>query len=50
MRMVEHEVTAGGNIIATYEPHGEVQIGSFASAEPSAVERERRKKMEAGGW
>ncbi|MEP6495788.1 MAG: dihydrofolate reductase family protein [bacterium] len=50
MRMVEHEVTPGGNIIATYEPNGTVQIGSFPSPEPSAAELERRKKMEAGTW
>ncbi|MEP6730182.1 MAG: dihydrofolate reductase family protein [bacterium] len=50
MRMVEHEVTSSGNIIATYEPNGEVQVGSFLSSEPSKAELERRKKMDAGTW
>ena len=50
MRMVEHEVTPGGNIIATYEPNGEVQVGSFTTPEPSTAELERHKKMEAGTW
>ncbi len=50
MRMVEHEVTPSGNIIATYEPSGEVQIGSFAMEEPSTPELERQRKMEAGTW
>lgn len=49
MRMVEHEVTPAGNVIATYEPHGDVQPGSFATAEPSAPERERRAKIAASG-
>lgn len=48
IHIVEHEVTPGGNIIATYEPNGEVQIGSFAMPEPSAAELVRRNKIEAG--
>lgn len=50
MRMVEHEVTPGGNIIATYEPKGEVQTGTFPSPAPSKPELERQKKMAAGTW
>ena len=50
MRMVEHKVTRGGNIIATYEPAGEVKAGSFASEEPSAEELERREKMARDEW
>ncbi len=50
MRMVEHVVTAGGNIIATYEPNGGVQIGSFASPAPSATESSAaRKRKQAPG-
>lgn len=30
MKMVDHKVSPGGNIIATYEPAGEVKVGSFA--------------------
>jgi dihydrofolate reductase len=50
MRMVEHRVTARGNIIAAYEPHGAVEPGSFASGEPSAAELERRRRIEDGSW
>ncbi len=50
MRMVAHEVSAGGNVITTYEPNGEVQIGSFAPPEASTAELERQRKMETGIW
>jgi dihydrofolate reductase len=50
MRLLDHEVSPGGNIIATYEPHGEVEPGSFAIAEPSAAELERRDRIADGAW
>jgi dihydrofolate reductase len=50
MRMVEHEVTAGGNIIATYRPDGAIEPGSFATGDPSAAELDRRAKMREGSW
>ena len=50
MRMVDHEVTARGNVIAAYEPAGPVEPGSFPTEEPSAAERERRARMAAGMW
>jgi dihydrofolate reductase len=50
MRMVEHEITPAGSIIAAYEPVGEVQTGSFASPDPSPAEMERRRKMADGSW
>ena len=50
MRMVAHKVTSGGNVIATYQPNGEVKGGSFLTIEPSAAELERRKKIAAGVW
>jgi dihydrofolate reductase len=50
MRMVEHQVTPGGNIIATYQPHGPVETGSFGADEPTAAELERRKKVKEGTW
>jgi dihydrofolate reductase len=50
MRMIQHQVTPGGNIIATYEPAGAIETGSFATEEPSAAELERRSKVEAGTW
>jgi len=50
MRMVEHQITPGGNIIATYQPDGAVESGSFQAEEPSAAELDRREKVEAGTW
>lgn len=50
MRMVEHQVTARGNVIAAYEPDGAVEPGSFATGEPGAEEIERRRKMAEGTW
>lgn len=50
MRAVEHEVTSQGNVIATYEPSGEVEPGSFVTTEPSPAELERRDKIAEGTW
>lgn len=50
MRMVEHQVTPGGNIIATYEPDGTVETGSLQAQEPSAAELDRRQKVDEGTW
>jgi dihydrofolate reductase len=50
MRMLRHEVTPSGAIIATYVPAGTVETGSFPSPEPSAAERERQRKMAEGSW
>ena len=49
MRMVEHQVTPRGTIIATYRPDGAVQVGTFETQEPSPAERARRRKMEEEG-
>jgi dihydrofolate reductase len=50
MLMVDRQVTPGGNIVATYEPRGEVRPGSFATEEPSAAEMERRERIRRGVW
>jgi dihydrofolate reductase len=50
MRMVDHEVTARGNVVATYEPGGDVVPGSFAGTAPSAAELERRERVSRGDW
>lgn len=50
MRMREHEVTSAGNIIATYQPDGDVTPGSFVTIAPSAAELERRARIAAGSW
>jgi len=50
MRLVDHVVSAGGNIVASYEPDGAVKTGTFPSPEPSAAEIARRKAMADGTW
>lgn len=50
MRMVEHQVTSRGNIIATYAPDGEIECKAVQEREPSAAERERREKVADGTW
>ena len=50
MRLAEHQVTPGGNIIAAYEPAGALETGSFATREPSAAELARRRKVADGRW
>lgn len=48
--LVDHFVSDSGVVLATYEPAGEVQGGSFEADPPSAAERARREKMAAGQW
>ena len=50
MRMTGHEVSPRGTIIATYEPDGAVEPGSFAAEEPSPTERERQARIAEGTW
>jgi len=50
LRMVDHMVSARGNMVATYEPAGAVETGSFASPVPSEAEIARRKAMADGTW
>jgi dihydrofolate reductase len=50
MRMLDHEISPAGNIIATYEPAGPVEPGSFPTEESSPAEIERRAKIAAGTW
>jgi dihydrofolate reductase len=51
MRLVEHEVTPRGVIIATYEPDGAIAPGDFgADMRPSPAELERRARIAAGTW
>lgn len=49
-KLIEHRVTAGGTAMATYEPAGEVETGSFATPDPSLEEIARREKIAAGTW
>ena len=49
-KLIEHRLTPGGWVMATYEPAGPLKTGSIATPEPSEAERRRRTKMEAGDW
>ena len=49
-RLLEQSATPKGVIIATYEPAGPAQTGSFASIDPSEPELARRRKIEQGVW
>jgi dihydrofolate reductase len=50
LALVEHQVTARGTVIATYEPAGPVETGSFYEDRPSAAELVRRQRMADGSW
>jgi len=45
-KMTNSKVSGSGVIIASYVPSGEVPIGSFALEHPTALEVERRQKVE----
>jgi dihydrofolate reductase len=49
-RLIEHRTGPGGWSIATYEPAGPLEYGSFATEEPSEAERRRRARVAAGEW
>lgn len=49
LKLVDHQVTTGGTVIATYEPAGPVQTGSYGTIE-SAREDERQAKIRDGTW
>jgi len=48
MRLVTSQVSTTGVLLTTYVPAGAVPLGSFAQAEPSPKEIERRAKMAEG--
>jgi len=50
LRLVASQASATGVVMSAYVPAGDVARGSFAQAEPSAKEVERRAKLarEAG--
>ena len=47
--LADLKVSPGGTVIATYEPAGSVQTGSFAAIE-SAREDDRQRHMKDGTW
>ena len=50
LKMTDHRVSEGGNIIATYQPAGPVQVGSYVTGEPSEREQARQAAMADGSW
>jgi dihydrofolate reductase len=44
LKMTDHFVTPKGVVIASYEPAGEVQTGSFETKPPSEAELKRREQ------
>ena len=50
MKLVEQRTTAGGMLMATYEPAGAVKTGSFETQKPSEPELKRRERVKAGVW
>ena len=50
MKMTAHLVSQGGNIIATYQPAGPVEIGTYVTEQPSEREQERQEAMADGSW
>ena len=49
LKLVASEVSQSGVVLATYEPAGPVQTGSFQTKEPSEEELERRERMKVEG-
>ena len=50
LRLVRSQVSTSGVVKSTYVPDGDIQLGSFASAEPSEKELARREMMAKGLW
>lgn len=49
MKLIDRIVSPGGAVIATYEPGGAVETGSFGQIE-SEREEERQRRMRDGSW
>jgi dihydrofolate reductase len=50
LKMTDHHVSDGGNIIATYRPAGPVETASYVTGEPSEREQARQEAMAEGSW
>jgi dihydrofolate reductase len=50
LRLIRSQVSTTGVVMSTYVPGGDIQLGSFPSAEPSERELARRKKMASEMW
>lgn len=49
LKLVDHMVSPGGAVIATYKPAGPVETGSFGQID-SPREEERQRRMKEGNW
>ncbi len=49
LKLIDSKVSTTGVVIASYEPAGDVQVGSFATKAPSQAELARREKMKREG-
>ena len=49
LKLVTHDVSGTGVMMATYEPAGKIPLGSFMLADPSAAELKRRERMAREG-
>jgi hypothetical protein len=45
MKLVDSEISSAGVMMATYEPGGELQTGSFALEEPTEAELRRHEAL-----
>src|SRR5215218_1940495 len=50
LTMTGHKVSDGGSIIATYQPAGPVDIGTYVNTPPSEREEARQAAMADGNW
>ena len=50
LKMTDHRVSDGGNIIATYQPAGPVETGTYVTTQPSEREQVRQAAMADGSW
>lgn len=50
LKLTEHYVSNGGNIVATYQPAGRVEIGTYVTEQPSEREKARQAEMAEGSW
>jgi dihydrofolate reductase len=46
LKLVDSKTSTTGVVIATYERAGEVEVGSFASEQPTEAELERRRRLD----
>jgi dihydrofolate reductase len=49
LKLVKHDVSSTGVMIATYQPAGKIPLGSFMISDPSAPELKRRERMAREG-